>query len=483
MLTAAITSPLYFVFGPAARPGELALPHLGTPEHLTPSCDSAYPLLYCCLPLYDRVKVTPVLELMLKGCPAFTDPASRPAGETYPGMELLKELVDRGVAEFDPMLDDIKLKRAVTIPPEVRDAIRREFITPELVEVILDYLPQLELDFEDAVSWVCDLPDGAIPEVAAQIAEAWRVGRPPRDDDADVYGAVGEVLDHLAGLCTYAMSSGHDVYAFKYFMPLLLAHAVQDRLNLAGLRSVSLVLPGLARPEDYWRAFDSFAPLRRELEQYQRVVSGGDEGAITEAYRRVDDARLDALKAEFDGEARRDIVTVTALLTAIRGQSLRHFLPDDHFRLSLALQHCRYMDTDQMRAFELLLDAVLLGFMDLGVDGSTRRTLLASCACQPLLDFVVLSQCQRLRLDVDTGNRRMLGHRWGAITEEIGRLGGHVGGPLAYLGRIVLGRRNALAHPAGHPGDLARPRGEALADLCRLADFIRFLDCTIPPTG
>jgi len=100
---------------------------------------------------------------------------------------------------------------------------------------------------------------------------------------------------------------------------------------------------------------------------------------------------------------------------------------------------------------------------------------------QPLLDFTVLSQCQRLKLAEEP--KETLGPRWKKIKNEIVRQGGVVGKPLEYLGRCVLDRRNILAHPAGNPSSVARTRGEALSDLCRLVDFIRFLDCTIPLTA
>lgn len=87
-----------------------------------------------------------------------------------------------------------------------------------------------------------------------------------------------------------------------------------------------------------------------------------------------------------------------------------------------------------------------------------------------------------LQLLEPSPHRRTLGPRWADIKQEIRRLGGAVGGPLEHIGDCVLKRRNVLAHPAKHAGEMARTRGETLSDLWRLVDFIRLLDCSIPPT-
>jgi hypothetical protein len=168
--------------------------------------------------------------------------------------------------------------------------------------------------------------------------------------------------------------------------------------------------------------------------------------------------------------------------TTVHGSLLRFFLPDEHFHLSLSMQHWRYLSDEQVGAFEMLLETVLLGVREMGSDGSNRRTLLAQCACQPLLDFVVISQYQRLGLPEPPPRRRTLRPRWEDIVGAIRRLGGTVGGPLEHLGDWVINRRNVLAHAAKHPADMTRTRGETLSDLCRLVAFIRLLDCSIPPT-
>jgi hypothetical protein len=291
---------------------------------------------------------------------------------------------------------------------------------------------------------------------------------------------VQEVLDEFATIRGYAARSGHDIYAVEYFYPLLLYAAVRDKLNYTGLHSFSLVLPIIGDIGSSSRARDSFADLRKAIHHYQFTLAQGVEARIADAYTEVDKARHQSLTREFDGEENRDIITVTCLLTLINGTPLRHFLPDDHFTLSLTMQHRRYLSAEQTSAFELLLDAVLLGIKDMGLDGSRQRTLIASCAMQPLLDFTVLSQCQRLGLPEQP--KETLGPRWKKIKDEIARLGGTVGKPLEYLGKCVLDRRNILSHPAGHPQSVAQTRGEALSDLCRLVDYIRFLDCTVPPT-
>src|SRR5262249_13027627 len=150
----------------------------------------------------------------------------------------------------------------------------------------------------------------------------------------------------------------------------------------------------------------SFDGLRKAVERYQQALAKTDKdvtGAyaqedVTRAYAQLDEARHDALKREFDSEGRRDIVTVTCLMTTIRGAPLRFFLPDDHFHLSLSILDWKNLSSEQVGAFELLLDAVLLGIRELGPDGSNLRALLVECACQSLLDFVVLSQYKRLKL-------------------------------------------------------------------------------------
>ncbi len=124
------------------------------------------------------------------------------------------------------------------------------------------------------------------------------------------------------------------------------------------------------------------------------------------------------------------------------------------------MQHWRYLSGEPVGAFELLLlDTVLLGIREMGPNGPNLRTLLAQCACQPLLDFVVLSQYQRLQLPEPPRHRRALGPRWDDVKREIRRLSGTVGGPLEHLGGCVLERRNVLAHPAKHASGMARTRG------------------------
>lgn len=111
MLTAAILSPHYFLFGSGAtekRPDEMAFADLSSPRRLSERRDSAYRLFYCCLPLYDRVKVTECLELTLMGLAlGLSGKYDSPISSVHPGMKLLKHLVDTGVAEFDPSLDGI----------------------------------------------------------------------------------------------------------------------------------------------------------------------------------------------------------------------------------------------------------------------------------------------------------------------------------------------------------------------------------------
>ena len=65
MLTAAFNAPHYFTFGTeaATRPPEkIGLTELGSPRRLSQSCDAAYRVFYCCLPLYDQVRVPKVLQ-------------------------------------------------------------------------------------------------------------------------------------------------------------------------------------------------------------------------------------------------------------------------------------------------------------------------------------------------------------------------------------------------------------------------------------
>lgn len=79
-------------------------------------------------------------------------------------------------------------------------------------------------------------------------------------------------------------------------------------------------------------------------------------------------------------EGRHELVTATVLVADLGGIWQRHFLPDHHFRLSLAMQLWRYLSADQTRAFVTLLDTVLFGVRDLGLDGRIERTPLAASA-------------------------------------------------------------------------------------------------------
>lgn len=490
MLTAAITSPHYFLFGSdpiQGIPQMLALGDLSSPRRLRESCDSAYRLFYCCLPLYDRVKVTTHLRMMLSGYAVdAADQSSAPIVSVHAGMRMLKHLADTGVAEFDSALDRITKGPADTALDAEHQAIRREFLTPEVMEAILDGLSSFETWNHDET--VCQFlyrqTSQSLEEIARRITDGLRDGKQHylEEFEWEASQCVEEVLDTLAGICGYAKRTGQDIYTFKPYMPLLLYAAVRDRQNYTGLRSFSLILPIIDTTESYSQAHGSFALLRNAIDHYQLTLTAGLEDDIAAAYVRVDEARHEAFKREFDSEARREIVTVTCLMTTIQGTALRHFLPDDHFHLSLSLEPRRYLSPQQTITFELLLDAVLLGIRELGADGSTSRTLLAACACQPLLDFVVLSQCQRLNLVETPGNPLMLGRRWGNIQAEIKKLHGTVGKHLEHFGRCVLRRRNILSHPAQHSEEVARTRGETLSDLCRLVDFIRMLDCSIPPT-
>src|SRR5262249_33624561 len=157
--------------------------------------------------------------------------------------------------------------------------------------------------------------------------------------------------------------------------------AVRDKVTYTGLRSFSLALPVIDSTESCSRAHASFDGLRKAVEGYQQTLTRTDED-VKSAYVQLDQARHEALKREFDNEGRRDIVTVPCLMTTVHGAPLRFFLPDDHFHLSLSMQHWRYLSGVQVGAFELLLETVLLGIREMGPDGSNPRTLLAQCACQ-----------------------------------------------------------------------------------------------------
>ena len=77
---------------------------------------------------------------------------------------------------------------------------------------------------------------------------------------------------------------------------------------------------------------------------------------------------------------------------------------------------------------------------------------------------------------------KTLGPHFEAIKQKmLTTHGGIVGPSLEHLGQAVIKRRNALSHPAQKPLDLQQTRGQMLADLCRLVDFIRVLDCSMPP--
>src|SRR5262249_38128323 len=147
-----------------------------------------------------------------------------------------------------------------------RKAIRREFMSSEVVEVIVGSFPFAELGgwYEDAQKWICDQSEEALKAAATRIAGSLRGEKMSlSDEEEEVAQGVGEVLDDLAAFSGYAAKTGHDVYTFKYYMPLLVAHAVQDKKNITGLRSFSLVLRVVDTPESYSQARSSFAPLRR----------------------------------------------------------------------------------------------------------------------------------------------------------------------------------------------------------------------------
>lgn len=92
----------------------------------------------------------------------------------------------------------------------------------------------------------------------------------------------------------------------------------------------------------------------------------------------------------------------------------------------------------------------------------------------------MLSQCARLNIVEPPDSHRTLGPRWRDIKREIRAKGKTVGKRLEHLGECVRNRRNRLSHPAQEPNSVQQTRGEMLSDLCRLVDFIRFLDCSIP---
>jgi hypothetical protein len=490
MITAAMLARHYFVFGgmPSSEtPAPLALVDLDSPRALSHWCSSAYRLFYCCLPLYDRVKLDTTFCSLLKGqCHL----SGNPITAVYPGLKVLEHLVDTGVAEFDPAI----VNRGYSAADRRAGwrTVGRDFPNPELVEAILEGLRDSDgLPMSESDHIVLSQYPKTIKILATRISESLQNGKRVEMPATEIEEAaqlpdweqlkgIQEALNSVLDLCCYAARTGHDVYALADYVPVLLRTATRDKLNYTGLRSFSLVLPIIDSTDSYSQARASLAGLRKAIGGYQQALAAGQESLIADAYAEVDKARQNSLKQEFDGEGKRDLLTVTCLMTAICGKPLRHFLPDDHFHLSLAVQHRRYLSADQTKAFELLLDAVLLGIRDLGTESSTGRSLLASCAMQPLLDFTVLSQCKRLSLEEK--NKQMLGTGWKRIKDEIARLGGGVGKPLEYLGECVLARRNILAHPADNATRVAPTRGETLSDLCRLVDFIRILDCSIPPT-
>lgn len=483
MLTAAITHPFYFVFGDDAdrTPEAVGLHDVLSPASLSRSCDSAYRLFYNCLPLYDRIAVTDHLRFHSEKRTVYH--ADRPpTTEQSPGVVLLKSLVERGLATYDEQVVGESVSRAQWGTAPERAAILREFLTPELVEWAITSFPFDEKDLYTIQRWIRRQSGNTLHEVAGRVTASLRGEKQPlsRGED-EVKAAVREVIDELVAYTGYAAETGHDVYAFKYYMPLLIARAIQDRTYTTGLRSFSLVLPVIDSPESYARARDSFADLRKSIESYQSALVSGNDEDIRNAYVKLDEARQAGLKTEFDNAEARQIVTVTCLITTVGGKWQRYFLPDDRFRLSLAMQHAEHLTGDQTRAFQVMLDAVLLAIRDLGADSSVHRAFLASCACQPLLDFVMMSQSTRLGIPEPTKGYKMLRQRWKDIQQEIVASRGTVGRPLVHLGDVVIERRNGLAHPAERPSqNVEQTRGDMLADLCRFVDFIRFLDCSMP---
>jgi hypothetical protein len=451
MLTATITHPFYFLFGadPERVTEPLGLYELTTPAGMSRLCDSSYRLFHNCLPLYDQIIATQILEEDLN----FLRPA--PGSRSSRGLTLLRHLFTNDFATFEETADEDTLTRAEWGTAAERDAIRRQLLTPELVEWMIASFPfgELSLWHEEAEEWIGQRSVEERHEVVGRVHASLRGETvTPRLSDGEeaVRYAVSAVVKQLVAFSAYSGATGHDVYAFKYYMPLLVGHAIRDRTTTAGLRSFSLVLPVIDSPESYTRARESFTRLRRAVEDYQTAVAGGANDDIFEAYSRLDAERLTALKREFDNAAEsRPLMTVTCLLADVGPVWQRYFLPDDCFRLSLAMQHFDHLTSEQATAFGIMLDSVLLATRDLGSDGSVHRALLAACACQPLLDFVILSQFARLQIPEPTSHsQRTLGPRWQAIKDTIATAGSPVGKPLEYLGEIVLKRRNGLSHPA-----------------------------------
>lgn len=483
MLTAAITHPFYFTFGSdAERVAEpIGLHDALSSDGLTRSCESAYRLFYHCLPLYDQIVVTHQLGFY-PGERMVRHVDMPPTTEPVPGIVLLKRLVERGIAAYDEHVDEWNVARAHWGTAEDRAAIRREFLTPELVHWAITTYPFDEKDLYALQRWIRWQSDDTLREVASKVAASLRGDRQPLSrGEGEAEAAVARVIDELVAFTGYAAETGRDVYAFKYYMPLLVARAIQDRTYSTGLRSFSLVLPVIDSPDSYFRARESFAGLRAGIERYQAALVGGSDEDVRKAYVDLDQARQAGLKREFDNSEARQIVSVTCLVTTVGGKWQRYFLPDDRFRLSLAMQHPEHLSGDQARAFQVMLDAVLLAVRDLGADSSVHRTLLASCACQPLLDFVLMSQSSRLGIPEPAKGFMTLGARWKEIQKKVVAGLGNVGRPLAHLGEVVIERRNGLAHPAERPlRNVEQTRGDMLADLCRFVDFIRFLDCSMP---
>lgn len=298
-----------------------------------------------------------------------------------------------------------------------------------------------------------------------------------------IAATVNQVLTVLARQLYDCVTGRYDLLTSRAYMSLLTYALLRDRSAAGAQRSFSFFVPFVEEPNR--QAKDAFRRVRCEIDHYREVMSAElanqDPSSLNEAYERLDRAREEALREVFDTGQPVNLMAGTFLNVSFEDSVIGTFLPDPGFRHSF-FAYQGFLDSEFARGtFRLLVDALSAAIRSVESHPSPETRVTASLLCQPALDFGVWCQAKRLHVEHPDAT---LGTLYGSIVKKLKKSESQLGA-IVYLAPKkergwggVFQRRNHLAHPSAYPQEVERSRGQVLADICRVVDFLRYLDYT-----
>jgi hypothetical protein len=159
----------------------------------------------------------------------------------------------------------------------------------------------------------------------------------------------------------------------------------------------------------------------------------------------------------------------------LRGGRGRFAVPDPVFALSFGGGFRAAFDRERWSAFAAHVQVLTQSFLALAERGDRTAQVRVGSAGIGAIDFVLKYFAERLQVSV----AGTAGEKWQRIRDNLGTWRNAPLRLLSYLAELVLRWRNSSAHPASRVGQGSPSRGESISMLCRLADFVHWLDASV----